>query len=207
MSLISVVGLPNSGKSYYMTVQLFKAWISGRTLLTNYDLGLIPHYIINQDWLLSLVQEQHTIIENVTIGLDELWIWLADSRKATSKYNTIASYFFLQSSKDDSDIFYTAQDNGQNDVRLRNNENKIIECDRVIYHPTDKKFYPINDEKRFLNKKYGQWIMDYLYVRAIVYKSFLQFGILKKKYSHTEYLPMNFIKLYETQQKIRPVVK
>ena len=144
----SVVGLMNSGKTLYMTYKLYIAYCSGKTIITNYDLNF-PHYKINLDWLKSLASNDETVLDNVAMGFDELWLWM-DSR--SSGANKVGTYFFLQSSKDDTEIYMTSQHNGQLDIRLRNNMHKISQCSRVL--KINGKYVEIDEENRFLPEKY-----------------------------------------------------
>lgn len=188
-----IVGLMNSGKTLYMTMKLFLAYCKGKTILTNYDLNF-PHYKINKDWLIDLSQKEDLALNNVAIGLDEFWIWM-DARSAMK--NTVFSYFFLQSSKDDTEIYMTAQNNNQIDIRIRNNMHKITQCSRVILQ--NNEFQTLSEEQRFLPKEYE----DKLYIKAIEFKM-INIGM------YSELIPVShqFIKanlifpLYDTRQKI-----
>lgn len=201
----SVVGLMSSGKTLYMTYKLYIAWLKGKTIITNYPVNF-PHLRINQDWLLELVQNDDIVIENVAFGFDELWMWLMDSRRSMGNEAKVGSYFFLQSSKDDSEIYITAQDNTQNDRRLRDNLHRITECKRVLL--IDDKFISIGEENRFLERKYGEWINDYLFIEAQTYKRVLTMGVLDLKLTEKMHIPAKLIfNLYDTSKKIKPKMK
>lgn len=190
-----VTGLMNSGKTLFVTFKLFLAFINGNDILTNFSLTF-PHYEVNKDWFHNLAKEE-TILKNVSIGIDEAWLFMGDSRRAMSEDNIMSSYFFLQSSKDDTEIYLTAQHIGQLDNRIRNNCHKIIECSRVIKYKN--KYYPINEEKRFLEKKYT----DILYIKAVEYKAVNLGGFRDYVVSKTYYVnAKNIFKLYDTTQKM-----
>ncbi len=184
----------NSGKTLDMTLKLFLDYCSGRTILTNYWVSF-PHYEINKDWLIHLSQNENTILENVSIGLDELWIWL-DARD--SQRNTVATYFFLQSSKSDAKIYFTAQHNDQNDKRLRQNLHKISQCSRVLF--INNKFVTISDELRFLTPEQQK----ILYIKVIEFKK-INMGFYSDVVPiTTKYIKADKIfKLYNTKQVIR----
>lgn len=191
-----VVGLMNSGKTLYITYKGLLAFASGKSIISNYDLNF-PHYKVNQDFLISMARNEDRILTNTCFLLDELWLWLMDSRGSMNKQSKLASYFFLQSSKDDTEIYITAQDNRQNDVRLRDNCHKISQCSRVLY--IDNKFKAISDEKRFLSKA----DQERLYIKVMEFKK-VNIGFYSDvKHSKTEYIKAKpLFQLYETRQKI-----
>lgn len=201
----SIVGLMSSGKTLLMTYKLYLEWLKGRTIITNYDVNF-PHYKVNQDWLLNVVSDENVVINNVAFGLDELWLWLMDSRNSMGKEQKIASYFFLQSSKDDSQIFITAQDNTQNDKRLRDNLHRITQCNRVIW--TGDTFVDISEEDRFLEQKFGDWINDYLFIKAETFTRSMKMGVPILKLKERLFVPARPVfNLFDTRKKIRPVKK
>lgn len=202
--ITSIVGLMNSGKTLYMTFRLYLDYLRGRDIITNYDLNF-PHFKINQDWLLNLViNNPDTILTNCSFGFDELWLWLLDSRSSMGNEAKIGTYFFLQSSKSDSNIYVSAQDNSQNDIRLRNNLHRIVQCQRTFF--IDNKFKPVKSDKRFLNKVYGKWINDLLFIEATEYKRVLdKFGLLDTKKISTQYIPAKLMfDLFDTTKRINP---
>lgn len=191
--LQSIVGLQNSGKTLYMTYLLFLDFLRGKKVVSNYDLAF-PHMRVNKDWLVDVSKKQNVVFNNISIGFDELWVWM-DSRQ--SIINSVSTYFFLQSSKDDTNIRATAQTNMQIDVRFRKNLHRISTCDRVFIK--DGKEYQINTSDRILSDE----MQKYLYIKVIEYKhvshhihnSMVQDKILYIKAS-------NIFKLYNTRQKI-----
>lgn len=187
-----IVGLMNSGKTLDMTLKLYLAYKKGKTVISNYNLSF-PHKLINKDYIIYIA-ERERVFKNIAIGLDELWIWL-DCRK--SQANTVATYFFNQSSKDDTEIYFTAQWLKQIDVRMRQNLHRITQCSRVILE--NNKFKPISEEIRFLSPYY----QNILYIKTIDFKR-VTFGNL------TQLAPQKprYIKakpifgLFDTTQKI-----
>lgn len=92
---------------------------------------------------------------NTSFFIDEAWIW-ADCR--TSKENIKFTNFILQSSKQDTNIYLTAQENSQNDKRIRGNQHLITICNRQIL--VNGKFKNIDNITRILPKE----IQDKLYI-------------------------------------------
>lgn len=154
-----IVGLMNSGKTLVQTYRLFLDYARGKDILTNYYVNF-PHKRINKDFLIWLSQREENLL-NVSMGLDELWIWL-DSRQAQK--NTFATYIFNQSSKTDMNIYFTAQHNGQIDKRIRMNMHKVTHCNRVLN--VNGKFKAIDEEQRFLSIEQQKQ----LYIKAVDFK-------------------------------------
>lgn len=191
--ICSISGAMNSGKTLYMTYLLFKAYLRGKTILSNYDLNF-PHFKMNKDFLIKMSQEKDYVLENTCIGLDELWLWL-DSRK--SQENAVMTYFFLQSSKDDIEIYFTAQENTQTDIRLRHNLHKIVNCSRVL--KINDRYIPIDNEIRFIADEYQK----VLYIKATEFKK-VNFGLYSELVPNkTYYVRANPIfGLYATRQRM-----
>jgi len=192
--IILILGAMNTGKTLVMSYLLFKDFMKGYDIITNYDVTF-PHHKLNKDYLTLLGKEQ-PMFKNTSFGFDELWIWV-DSRRSSKESNIYASYFLNQSSKDDSNIFITAQYIDQIDVRIRNNCHRIIKCSRVIY--LNGKMKSIDESKRFLPK----YIQDRLYIKIIKFKK-INVGF------YTDFRPekIEFIKanlmfnLFKTTQKV-----
>ena len=158
MTIHLLNGLMNSGKTLVMVYYGYKAYRQGYTIYTNFHVNF-PHILINRDFVFYLGQEQPSL-ENTCFLLDELWIWL-DCRDALS--NKVATYFFLQSSKDDSLIYITSQAFSQNDKRIKENYHRLSMCNRQILK-NDGKYYNISEDRRFLPEHINQR----LYIRNII---------------------------------------
>lgn len=189
----SIVGQMNSGKTLFMVLRLYQEWLKGKTIITNFYVNF-PHYRINRDFLVDIANKQNLVMENVAFGFDELWIWL-DARR--NQENTVATYFFLQSSKDDTSIYLTAQTNQQNDKRLRDNLHRISECNRVL--EIDDDFYTIDEEYRFLKPE----LQPLLNIHVKEYKRTFINGIARlTKFNEMWIEAKPIFNLYETKQKI-----
>jgi hypothetical protein len=77
MTIHTIIGLMNSGKTLYMTYKLFLDYVRGFKIYTNYPVNF-PHTLINKDYLVQMAKEQPNT-RNIAFGFDELWLWL-DSR-------------------------------------------------------------------------------------------------------------------------------
>lgn len=197
----SIVGLMSSGKTLYMTYLLYCDYLRGRQIITNYPVNF-PHILINRAMLQEMGEKNFPLLD-YSIGLDELWIWM-DSRK--SMENTVLSYFFNQSSKDDVNIYYTAQENSQNDNRLRNNSHYLTICHREV--KIGKSFYRLKTAKRKLDSYFvnGMPVNEILYISLRQYekKNYYIFTDFVKRNPFREHLrAKKIIPLYDTTKKIR----
>jgi hypothetical protein len=197
-----IIGLMNSGKTLYMTFKLYQAYLKGKTIITNYDLyfprmpGAGRIYKINKDTLIKW-GEDGEVLTNCAFGFDEFYIYM-ESR--TSMLNTATSYFFLQSSKNDAEIYLTTQHNNQIDRRIRENLHKITQTNRVI--KIGNKYYSINDEQRFLPVR----VMKDLYIKAQEYKRINRGFITNIEPGDTYYIKADKVfDLYTTKQIIKKV--
>lgn len=192
MTMHLICGQMNSGKTLMASYFAFLNHLEGRIVYSNIPLAF-PHRLINRDFIFYLGEKQPSL-DNSCFLLDELWIWL-DCRDSMS--NKIATYFFLQSSKDDGQIYITSQSFSQNDKRIKENFHKLLFCERTI--KVNDKYYKINSDKRFLPKE----IQEVLYIEGQEFKKInsLQGDLMRtKKY----YLKADiFFKLYNTKQKVR----
>lgn len=192
----SIVGYMNSGKTLYLTLKLYLDWLAGRTIITNYNVNF-PHYKINKDYLIELAKNQKTFV-NCSFGFDELWIWL-DARR--NQENTVATYFFLQSSKDDSPIYLTAQTNQQNDKRLRDNLHRISICNRILLFPNDNEIYEIDEDYRFLKPE----LQEFLHIRIKEYRRRFSTSSGRhelEKFNDFSISAKPIFKLFDTREKI-----
>jgi hypothetical protein len=185
-------GQMNSGKTFIMAYETFLDYLDGRIIYSNIPLNF-PHILINRDFVFELGEKQ-PILKNSSFLLDELWIWL-DCRD--SKSNTIATYFFLQSSKDDINIRISAQSFSQNDKRIKENFHKLSICKRVI--KIDNEFLDINSEKRFLPKD----IQDKLYIQETEFKRKNNINGTLVKSAIRRIKADCFFSLYDTTLKVR----
>jgi hypothetical protein len=201
--LHGIVGLQNSGKTLLMTYYLFKEYLRGRTIITNYDIffpkfpGCPKVYKINKDYLLMMGQTGKSL-QNVAIGLDEIWISIADSRGAMKAGQQIITYMFLQTSKDDTNLFFTAQHIGQVEKRLRDNMHRISMVNRVLWNEGEEEAKPVSEGKRFLPDA----AQDYLYIRCREYnrKAVGIMGIWKKRAEDKLIKAKPIYRLYNTRQ-------
>lgn len=194
MTLTLIVGEMNAGKTAIATFLSFIEFLKGKTVYSNIHLNF-PHNFINPDYALLLGKEQPDLT-NTCFLFDELWAWLMDCRSSMSEQNKLMSYFFLQSSKDDGEIFLTSQNTGQNDNRIKNNFHRLYICERVLN--INNKYYKFNSDKRFLEPE----IQKLLSIRIQVFKKDMYNNIIKT--GEFEPIPIKpFFTLYNTKEKIK----
>lgn len=201
--LNAIIGVQNSGKTADMVLKLYFDYLKGKTIITNFNVNF-PHVRINRDFLIELAlkgEQKGIILEDVSFGIDEYWIWF-DSRRAMSYENMISSYFLLQSSKTDTNIYMTAQRPNQLPYRVKENLHIYSDCSRVL--KINNKYYKIDNNHRFLKKFKNINPLNYLYIEVWdFYRSTKGMNEVFKKRKHPRYVPMKIIyKLYQTKQKI-----
>jgi hypothetical protein len=122
--IIGFIGQRGSGKTLSMSIELYKKYLQGYKIYSNYHLNF-PHTIITVDDLMTFA-ESGMYFGNSIFAIDEIHIWF-DSRASGKKRNVIFSYFLNQSSKNDIDVYYTSQFSRQVEVRMRLNTEVVVE--------------------------------------------------------------------------------
>jgi hypothetical protein len=185
----------NSGKTWLMNKYGFFNFIRGKNIYSNQKNLNFPYKYFNAYFLLYIGKEQPSL-PNCCFLIDELWLFVADSRNAMSEANKLLSYMALQSSKDDLEIYLTSQSFSQNDKRLKQNFHKLSLCSRYLLNPTTKQLEKLNENKRFLTQQQ----QENLYIQEKLYYN--QYGnlILKNTLYHKA---INWFWLYDTTEKIK----
>lgn len=187
----SICGMQNEGKSLIAVRLAYLDWKKGRRIITNMDNLAFPHHLVNKDFVFWLGENQPTF-NNISFLFDELWLWL-DCRQVFE--NRIATYFFLQSSKSNANIYLTAQDNGQNELRIRKNLHRYTECRRFLF--INGKFFRVISENRDLGK-----YNPYLYIECKTYSKDLKLAEPIYKLKKTEMIKaVTWFNLYNTFEK------
>jgi len=155
--VVGIKGLKASGKTLVMTWLLFREYLSGKKVYTNYEV-FFPHKIIDVQKMVTLNIE----LQDAVIGIDELHM-ICDSRRSGKKQNILMTYFILQSRHRSVNFYYTTQFDGQVDKRIRENTDINMVCEN-LYIDTDKDgfndlFRIIIQDKRFRPIKFKQKIL------------------------------------------------
>lgn len=137
MSITIIRGNKGGGKTLLLSARLYRHYLQGMKVLSNYALSFPHERITSQvlrDWAKSEVE-----LNNCAIGFQEIHTFL-DAR--TPHKNLTATYFLLQTRKVGVHLLGDTQRFRQVDVRLREN------CDYVVdarwLNPFEK------DEQKFL---------------------------------------------------------
>lgn len=191
-----ISGLMNSGKTWLMNKYGFFNYIRGLNIYSNQKGLNFPYKFFNADFLLYIGKQQPSL-PNCCFLIDELWLFVADSRNSMSESNKLLSYMALQSSKDDNlEIYLTSQSFSQNDKRLKQNFHKLSLCSRYLLNPNTNKLEKLEESKR----KLAPNLQQYLYIEEKLYLN--QYGnlILKNTLYHKA---INWFWLYDTSEKMR----
>lgn len=142
--IFGIAGGIGQGKTLAMVWYLLREHLQlNKTVYANFHLKGIPYKYLTFDDLMQMAEEGFDF-RNAVIVIDEAHIWL-DSRTAASKLNRLFTYFVLQTGKEDINLYYTTQDFGQVDIRLRQRTDFAIRVKRrgdvilanVIYLPEE----------------------------------------------------------------------
>lgn len=125
MGVMAIVGNMGTGKTLTQTYFGLRNYLKGKKIYANYWLAFDYTFVEDIDGIEAinnpkLVKKK---IPSTFLG-DELWSWM-DSRESSSKRNKFLSGLLLKSRRRMIDIFYTAQDIMQIDVRLRRVTNAV----------------------------------------------------------------------------------
>lgn len=127
--IIGIEGGIGQGKTLVMTAFLKREWTQfKKPLYANYKLKRLPFTRVDVSFFEETMRE-NVQFDRAAIGLDEMHIWL-DSRTSVSKRNLLLSYFLLQTGKQGINLYYTTQDFGQVDLRLRRRTDFAIRVER-----------------------------------------------------------------------------
>lgn len=200
MTITVLVGRQNEGKTLGMTRLILPDFIMGRDIYTNTPFGF-PHTLINKDFLMDMV-EKGISLKDITYALDEFWLWI-DARRR----ETLLSYFYMQSSKDNANLVITTQTAKQVDTRLRDALHFYGECERKILYKG--KFYNVPKEFRHLRKELPEELQERLFIHIKMYvprTSLLRRGIHMDdfKYIGTKVCYAKaYYSVYDTERKIK----
>lgn len=155
--VVGIKGLKAGGKTLVLAWLLFREYLLGKKIYTNFTV-FFPHEIIDVQKMVTLNIE----LQNAVIGIDELHM-VCDSRRSGKKQNILMSYFILQSRHRSVNFYYTTQFDGQVDKRIRDNTDVNMVCEN-LYVDSDNDgfndlFRVIIQDKRFRPIKFKQKIL------------------------------------------------
>lgn len=134
--IIGIVGAIGSGKTLFMTRCAYKEYIKNKDriankelqIITNYKLKDIPFRYIKADEMFTL----KSTLTNSRMFIDEMHIFM-DSRNSQSKENKALTHFILQTRHLDTHLYFTTQDIGQVDIRLRRQLDLLVHTAKTAY--------------------------------------------------------------------------
>lgn len=136
------------GKTLFMTSRGYRKYLAGYSVKANYGVRF-PHEKLNAKSL----EEMGADLQDCVILGDEFHI-LIDSRDSMKKRNKTISYFILQTRKRGVHLYFTTQDEGQVDIRLRRMVDYWVYCRRIGKHHFRYRIY----NRR--GRKLGTLILD-----------------------------------------------
>jgi hypothetical protein len=119
--IIGIEGGIGQGKTLVMTALLVQESAElGKPLYANYTLRNRPFERVDIAWLVEAQRSARQFDKGrgAAIGLDEVHV-LLDSRNSQRSIQKLVSYFILQTGKEGINLYYTTQDFGQVEKRLR----------------------------------------------------------------------------------------
>ena len=119
------VGRRGKGKTLLMTRRLYRRYLMGYKIYTNYKVNF-PHEKLDANRLMNMGAD----LQDCAIGIDEIHV-LIDSRNSMSDRNKLISYFILQTRKRNVVLFGTTQHERQIETRLRQNVDYWVFCQRI----------------------------------------------------------------------------
>jgi hypothetical protein len=162
VAIIGIEAPQSAGKTLVMTYFLWREYVElQKPLLTNYALLQLPHNRITHQAITYYVQNK-IALRRIAIGIDEAHLWL-DSRMSMSVRNRVLSYFITQTSKNDINLYYTTQDLGMVDRRLRAQTQIGITVEQTGEH--DFRVYGVN-------KHSGKTVIDAVLDGRLMYDHF-----------------------------------
>lgn len=126
--ITGIVGPFGSGKTLLMANRLFRRYLQGMAIYTNFATNF-PAKPLQAIDLVKMSQN----LNDCGMGIDEIHV-LIDSRNSMTEANKLISYFILQTRKRNVYLFYTTQDEMQVEKRLRRNTDYWVYCTRVGKH-------------------------------------------------------------------------
>lgn len=147
--LIGVEGLPGGGKTAICIRYVKKDYENGRKIISNTPLYDIEYEVFDIEQFLSNTNEYRKKIENATILLDEITMYM-DCRLPHGKASLLMGYMVLQKRKRNVDIYYTTQDLDLVDYkRLVKYTDIIIFCQEVFIFNSNGEKQSVKDWRNY----------------------------------------------------------
>lgn len=136
MTLIGITGAIGGGKTVLMTRFAYKEYLKNKIkiddgtieIVTNYKLNGIPFRYIKADELFNIKSS----LKNARLFIDEMHMFM-DSRSSFNKNVKQLTHFILQTRHLGVHLYFTTQDIGQVDIRLRRQLDILAYCSQTQY--------------------------------------------------------------------------
>jgi hypothetical protein len=152
------LGLQNEGKTLAMSYFAKWYYIKGYEIYSNYNLDF-PHKKLTKKIIIDYTMDRHQFKKTIFV-IDEIYLFF-DSRSFGNKANKIFSYFLLQTSKNNVNLYGTAQFLNTVEKRFRENLTFRCFCNRVYLNPITKQYENIENNLRIL----PEYIVNNMYIR------------------------------------------
>lgn len=129
--IIGFEGGLGSGKTIGMVEYLLGDYKLNRIIRSNFDLYQIEYEYVDLNELLEK-EENEIDLNNLSLGIDEIQVFVDCRISGHSKKNRLFSYFVLQTRKRNVNLYYTTQDFGMVDFRVTNHTSIQILCDKIF---------------------------------------------------------------------------
>lgn len=191
MVLEGFIGSMRSGKTLSMTKELYKEYLKGRKIFSNYKLSFEYEPLDINDLDESIRKQDTSKYDGSVIAIDELHVYL-DARTSGQKRNRIISYFITQSGKMNCRILWTSQFLRQVELRVRYNSNFLNHC---------KRFKIVKGRKVYLPQEYKTDKFMIEVKHMVLSEGTGTIGFVPKKTYYIKH-PEKMFNLYNTEEKV-----
>ena len=144
--IIGIEGFMGDGKTIFMVRSLLKDYKKGRKIFANFKLNNVEYTQLDINDFLN--KDDADKFHNCTIGIDEITLFM-DCRRSSRKENIAISTLLRQSRKRSLDIYYTAQNLDETDLRLVRYTSIFIIAQRLYAKHNDGKIREMENYRNY----------------------------------------------------------
>jgi len=144
--IIGIEGFMGDGKTIFMVRALLKDYKRGRKIFSNFKLNNIVYTPLDINDFLN--KDDADKFHNCTIGIDEITLFM-DCRRSSRKENIAISTLLRQSRKRSLDIYYTAQNLDETDLRLVRYTSIFVIAQRLYAKYNDGKMREMENYRNY----------------------------------------------------------
>lgn len=145
-TIVGIEGFLGDGKTIFMVRSLKKDFIRGRKIYANLKLKNIDYELLDINDFLN--KDSSDKYKNCTIGIDEITLFM-DCRRSSRKENIAISTLLRQSRKRSLDIYYTAQNLDETDLRLVRYTSIFVIAQRLYAKYNDGKMRELENYRNY----------------------------------------------------------